>query len=717
MVINLMVSAVSPVFASTTDVWMTASAEDFARGKLKNVNILSTGQIAPGLGTTRFPIDQISIWSTTFAADGKAYIGTGNNGYVYTQTEKGFEKVFETGEAVVTTLVHGGDGTLYAGTIPNGKIFALRTGEAPRLLVDLEVPYIWDIIYHQGLKQLLVGTGPDGKIFQIDMNGTSKMFFDSNESHIQSLVEADNGTVYAGTSMRGILYHFDRDGKVLQTWDLEENELRSLWYKEGSLFLGANKIKSYQADIYFMSERDELQDRSQFARLLAARIGELQAGTEAVEKSFQELFSAVIYRLTPENNLHRILEIPSRYVCDIGVDKSDVVYVATGDEGELWAATEPNLGWVLMDQKETQIISVGIYNGELSQVATGNAAAVYQIHQGAPRMATFTSKVKDTGFRSKWGQIEWKSTGSIQVETRTGSHANPDITWSDWSRPIKDSGMKVKSPNARFIQFRIQWSKNSDSRVDWIRLTYINENQRPRIKEVFTALFQDAFPSTKGQMEIEEGYYKEQMEKARGKVRIEWKAIDPDGDNLLYWIYYRREGDKEWVIINPKVPVKSATSYYDLRSITMMKTTNASPRLKEVSYEWPTTNVADGWYMIKVVASDERDNAENPMKVWKEVGPILIDNRKPEIKELKSSGDLTWTGLAEDDTSHIARLEYNVDGEKWEILKVQDGIYDNKIELFTIKLKNIIPGEHVLTVRAFDEGTNIGMRQVGFTKK
>ena len=90
--------------------------------------------------------------------------------------------------------------------------------------------------------------------------------------------------------------------------------------------------------------------------------------------------------------------------------------------------------------------------------------------------------------------------------------------------------------------------------------------------------------------------------------------------------------------------------------------------------------------------------------------------RKPEIAELIPDGDLVWRGRATDNTSHIARIEYNLDGEKWEILQAKDGIFDNREEEFRVELKNVTPGEHVLTVRAFDEGGNIGLRQVGFTQ-
>ena len=708
--------ACSAVSASTTDIWMTASAEDFARGKLENVTILSTGQLAPGMGTARLEVEEISIWSAAIGPDGMSYIGTGNNGIVYRVSGNKVEKAFGTDEAVVTSLVWAGD-TLFAATIPGGKIYSWKPGGECRLAADLDVDYIWDMIYYTGLRTIIIGTGPQGKIISMATDGKADVFFDSNESHVLSLAQGKDMALFAGTSMRGVLFEFRKNGSVSSTWDLDDNEVRALSFHNGSLYVASNKIKSYERELYFMGEGDMYQDRSQFAHLLAARISQLGAGQEAVEKSFQELFDVNIYRLTPEKDMHRILGIPSRYACDIGVDRDSVIYIATGDEGELWAATEPNLGWVMMDLKEAQILSIGIHGNALAHVATANAAAVYRTQAKAAESAQFTSEIKDTGFRSKWGQIEWKSTGPIEIVTRTGNHSIPDSTWSAWSDPLSESGSGINSPNARFIQFRVRWKKDREAKVDWIRLAYINENQRPHIEQLMTAQLRDGMPSTKGLPQIKEEYYARRLKEVQGKVRIQWKATDPDGDTLIYWLYYRREGDREWVIINPKEPVRKGLDYYDLSSIIQMKRSKSKPQLADVSHDWSINNLADGWYMIKVVASDELDNAVNRKKVWKETGPILIDNRKPEIAELIPSGKLKWTGRAKDGTSHIARIEYNLDGEKWEILRAKDGIYDNNEEEFRIELKNVIPGEHVLTVRALDEGGNIGMRQVGFTQK
>jgi hypothetical protein len=138
------------------------------------------------------------------------------------------------------------------------------------------------------------------------------------------------------------------------------------------------------------------------------------------------------------------------------------------------------------------------------------------------------------------------------------------------------------------------------------------------------------------------------------------------------------------------------------------------PRPRQASYDWNVADMEDGWYDIKIVCSDERNNPTDAKTAWKTLGPILIDNRKPSIVSLQRTGELTWNGVAEDSFSHVARIEYNLDGGEWRLLKAADGVFDERREQFTVILKNVAPGEHVLSVRVFDEGGNIGMRQVGF---
>src|SRR5439155_10997481 len=92
----------------------------------------------------------------------------------------------------------------------------------------------------------------------------------------------------------------------------------------------------------------------------------------------------------------------------------------------------------------------------------------------------------------------------------------------------------------------------------------------------------------------------------KGLQSIGWKAEDTDGDHLSYALTYRREGE---------------TSWHDLKS-----------GLTDSIFVWDTTTVADGRYIIKVVASDEPSNTPDRMLIGdRESDPIEVDNTPPVI--------------------------------------------------------------------------------------
>ena len=67
------------------------------------------------------------------------------------------------------------------------------------------------------------------------------------------------------------------------------------------------------------------------------------------------------------------------------------------------------------------------------------------------------------------------------------------------------------------------------------------------------------------------------------------------------------------------------------------------------------------------------------------------------------------SGRARDDQSPLASLEYAVDGGEWQMLSPADGICDDLVEAFTLKLPALAPGPHAVTVRAWDGADNVGV--------
>ena len=111
---------------------------------------------------------------------------------------------------------------------------------------------------------------------------------------------------------------------------------------------------------------------------------------------------------------------------------------------------------------------------------------------------------------------------------------------------------------------------------------------------------------------------------------------------------------------------------------------------------------------MRVVASDERAQPRDRfLEASLESAPILVDNRKPEVVGLAVKYPFV-SGRARDDQSPLVAMEYAVDGGEWQILAPTDGINDDLVESFTIKLPPLAPGPHAVTVRVWDSADNVG---------
>ena len=150
-------------------------------------------------------------------------------------------------------------------------------------------------------------------------------------------------------------------------------------------------------------------------------------------------------------------------------------------------------------------------------------------------------------------------------------------------------------------------------------------------------------------------------EEARPKAatpikEIRWRANDKDGDTLVYRLLYQADGDDVWVPAFLDKP------------------------LHKTEYSWDTESIHDGWYRIKVVASDEESNPAGESLTDERVSDLVkVDNTHPQVLQLSydaASGILL--GVARDNLSLIRYLEYSVDGGEWKFFAPKDGVFDDR---------------------------------------
>ena len=410
-----------------------------------------------------------------------------------------------------------------------------------------------------------------------------------------------------------------------------------------------------------------------------------------------------------DGRVDRLANWSDESILDVKVDGDGMVLAGMSGKGRVYRVRNDQNWELLFAFEEQQALTLALRDGKLAFVGTGNIGNGYGIDPQKGRDGNFTSEVRDCRFLTTWGNLFWMGSGAISVSTRTGNTALPDTTWSDWSGTLTNSPAKVASPRARFIQVRVQLAAASEPVLKSLSLYYQMQNQKPEV--LFVEIGEKSKPATekpKSEPSAEQKSGDEQLRSERGKrfrvdaqdggcppetgnpvKEIHWKATDKDGDSLVYRLYYQADGDEAWVPAFLDKP------------------------LHKTEYSWDTESIPDGWYRIKVVASDEESNPVGEALTDEKISDLVkVDNTRPQVLELSydaASGILK--GIARDNLSLIRYLEYSVDGGEWKYFAPKDGVFDSREEAFEVKIGPLAAGPHFIAVRATDEEGNVGVER------
>ncbi|HTU57658.1 MAG TPA: hypothetical protein VMF89_04475, partial [Polyangiales bacterium] len=169
-VLVLALSALRVSHATPTRSFVLDSHSSLSEGKLDGTTVESDGTIQAGVQTRRTELPGVPTAKCLLTLpDGSAFVGTGNDGKIFS-VKDGVAKVFaETKQVMVASLARDASGTLYAGTLPSGKVFAINSQGNVRELVALPgAEHVWALVFDDASKTLYAATGPEGKVFAVD---------------------------------------------------------------------------------------------------------------------------------------------------------------------------------------------------------------------------------------------------------------------------------------------------------------------------------------------------------------------------------------------------------------------------------------------------------------------------------------------------------------------------------------------------------------------
>jgi hypothetical protein len=713
------------VQAVKTDRWELKSPQDFMRGKLQRLIVTSSGELRRGYGSTKLGEFAKEIWCSAVDRDGTIYFGTGSPAEVYALGKDGrTTKLFEADSIAVTTIALDSRGNLYVATMTEGKVYKITTsGKAVATKADepfckLRAPYVWSLIVDKQ-DRLFAGTGPDGKIFHIGPDGKVEEWYAAEDSNILCLAFDTDGAVLAGGSERGLLYRIAEKGKGVVLHEFAEDEVKAIAVNGSDVYIGVNRQKTPQprSTATRRPSTAEFEDLTQQlttqfgAAMTAETMGRVRETPP--EARLANLLAGNLYVRHADGRVDRLANWDNESVLDMKVDGEGAVLVGMSGQGRVYRVRDSQNWELLFDFDEQQALTLAVRDGKLAFVGTGNIGNAYAIDAQKARDGELTSEVHDCRFLTTWGNLSWMGSGAIAVATRTGNTALPDSTWSAWAEPVKTSPTKVSSPHARFIQVRAHLAAASDPVLESLDLYYRMQNQKPEISSVEIGdkpktasekpksdlpndLKSDGSDGEAAASVITSPKIEEERPKPATPIKeIHWRASDKDGDTLVYRLFYQADGDETWVPAFLDKP------------------------LKKMEYSWNTESIPDGWYRIKVVASDEESNPTGEGLTDEKISDLVkVDNTRPQVQQLAydAAGGIL-KGMARDNLSLIRYLEYSIDGGEWKFFAPKDGVFDDREEAFEVKLGPLAAGLHFIAVRATDEDGNIGVEKVSVRGK
>jgi hypothetical protein len=408
---------------------------------------------------------------------------------------------------------------------------------------------------------------------------------------------------------------------------------------------------------------------------------------------------------------------------DISFDQTGRVIVGTGGKGKIYRLEgDPVRPTLLARASAQQVTAFHKDSRGRLYYATANPGKVFRLGSERATRGTYESEPRDAQMTSTWGSLSWRATvpsgDRIELYTRSGNTATPDETWSSWSAAYTDAnGSAIASPKTRYLQWRAVLTGKGDGPVlTSIRAAYLQRNLRPEVRSVTVyppgIVFQKPYttgePDLAGFEDQTTPERKLAMEAAlqgsgnalgrraysKGLETLQWRADDENGDELVYDILFRREGETSWKTLRKAVA--------------------------DTIVVWDTNTVPNGTYFIKVVASD---GPANPIGIAlsgeRESSAFDIDNTPPAITVAGARVDRGRTIVTfdvKDDHSPIQRVEFSEDGQLWRGVFPTDGIADSRQEHYELAVDGTL-GDRGLTLRVLDSMNNVETAHVDAPKR
>ena len=466
--------------------------------------------------------------------------------------------------------------------------------------------------------------GPAG-IYRIASGGKPELFFKSDEQHIRALAFDAAGNLIAGSDGTGLVYRIDKTGKAYVIFDAPKREVTSVAVGTNGALYAATVGEKGRSNLPPLAVTGNV---SVTATIMIVQPGSVQAlsGNTLIPDGSE------IYEIAANGAPRKLW-----------TGRDDIVYALRWTPDGLLAATG-NRGRVYRIQESGEYADIA--HLEASQVtgfadsargtylSTANTGKVYLMSHEASATGSYLSDVFDAGVFSQWGRAEvdtgaGSNARSFDLFARVGNVDNPLRAWSDWKKVIPNVG-PLGVDSARFLQWKSELHAGAD--IASVGINYLPVNVAPVVDEIVVVpgarvnaggmqLQQQQgttinFPASQNINVIsfaqEPGREPLPAVKDKTAVTARWLAHDDNGDDLIFSVYYRGDGEQNWQLLKDRI-----TDRY-------------------LSFDGGL--LPDGPYQLKVVASDAPSHNPGDALTGERVSErFVIDTTPPVVTGLAAA--------------------------------------------------------------------------------
>lgn len=593
-------------------------------------------------------------------------------------------------------------------------------------------------------KYLYIAAGPPAKVYRVAADGKATAYYQPDAAYIWDMVVADDGTLYLATGEPGTVVRVGGANSGEVVFKSEQDHLRSIAYdRKLGLFVGggeraivyrasepASKKPSFKA-LYDsgLTEVTGLLTRNDAVFASAVTGAQAVAGdgdNEERGKGLEVRSQVVAVNMDGSSNI--LAGSSDEAVFALGLDDKRRVLVATGatgredPRGRIYAVDpEARLISMMYQSPSKRITHLVPLPREALAAVSGAGGRVVHVAGGYARTGEFFTEPFDSTINARYGMLQvfgqFPKGTSATAAVRTGQTSTPDATWSDWSAEVTAPGqVRPEVSNGRYAQLRLtlRGDGKQTPEVYRARLAYLRQNLPPFVREVVAlrkgiallplvreesksktiSLAEKAKADARkpqGPQESNGSKRARQVEQT-GALTVKWVAEDPNGDDLQYDLQVRGDGEPSWRTMGRE--------------------------LEDPFYTFHASQLPDGHYRFRVRATDAPSNPDGLEETdVRESRAVLVDNTPPVVERpevrVRGRGAVTRAEVR-DNVGPLIDAAYSLDGARFRPLLPDDGVLDGPGESFTLKLTNLEPGRHTLTVRVTDEAGNSGTGEARF---